>query len=178
MYKRENFRPRSLNVRSPGHVKRPHLRKSFNARQSYTEWPITLKLSAIDTRISIYQMYISEFLYPWPKVRSTLRPLHYKWMGENERRPFWKKPIRSTLKHRVTGRLDTLSRNIATSDTSSCRRGHFRSGEVASSFSSITFDRDELERCKHHHHKLTECNITFSDQVITLTLGQIFNMIF
>ena len=44
----ENFRVRSLNIRSPGHVKWPHLRKSWNARHSYTEWLITLKLSAND----------------------------------------------------------------------------------------------------------------------------------
>ena len=62
--------------------------------------------------------------------------------GKNERRLFWKKIIRNTLKHRVTGRLDTLSRNIETSDPSPCRQGHFRSWKVTSSFSAITFDRD------------------------------------
>ena len=33
----ENVIPRSLKVRSPGHGKCPHLRKSLNARHSYTE---------------------------------------------------------------------------------------------------------------------------------------------
>ena len=46
---------------------------------------------------------------------------------KNEIRLFWKKAIRNTLKHRVTGRLDTLSRNIENSDPSPCRQGHFRS---------------------------------------------------
>ena len=49
----ENFRPRSLKVRSPDHVKWPHLRKSLNARHSCTKAPINLKLSAIDSCDSI-----------------------------------------------------------------------------------------------------------------------------
>ena len=44
----ENFRPRSIKVMYPDHVKWPHLRKSLNARHSYTEWQITLKRPAID----------------------------------------------------------------------------------------------------------------------------------
>ena len=35
---------------------------------------------------------------------------------KNEKRLFWTKTIRNTLKHRVTGRVDTLGRNISTSD--------------------------------------------------------------
>ena len=161
----------------------PHHRKTLNVRHSYTEWPITLKLSAIDIRTSIYET-ISEFWYRWPKVRSILRPLHYKSMGENERRLFCTKTIQNTLKHRITGRIDFLSRNIVTGDPSSSRQGHFRSCKVTSSFSAITFDRDQLERWKHHRcvegddaDRLT-CNMTFLGQVMTLTWGQIFNMTF
>ena len=47
--------------------------------------------------------------------------------GQNESHLFWTKTIRNILKHRITGRLDVLSLNIATSDPSSCRQGHFRS---------------------------------------------------
>ena len=43
----ENFRPRSLKVRSPGHLKWPHLRKSLSACHIYTDWMIALKPSAI-----------------------------------------------------------------------------------------------------------------------------------
>ena len=49
-------------------------------------------------------------------------------------------------------------------------------------FSGITFDRDQLERLKHHrcvqvdHADRLVCNMTFSEQVITLTSGQIFKM--
>ena len=60
-----------------GHVKWPHLRKRLNARHSYTEWLITLKLSASHIRNSIYKMFISELWYGWPKFKSVLRPLHY-----------------------------------------------------------------------------------------------------
>ena len=59
---------------------------------------------------------------------------------------FEQKNIKNTLKHRVKGKLDTLSRNIAADDPSSCHQGHFRSWKVTSSFSGITFDRDQLER--------------------------------
>ena len=53
-------------------------------------------------------------------------------MLEIERRLFWTKTIIwniwNTLKHRITSRFDTLSRNIATID--SCRRGHEKSPAV------------------------------------------------
>ena len=223
-------------VWSLGHVKWPHLSKSLNGRHSYNDWPVALKLSAIDIVLSlsavathslsqdstlywlhggpgagqsegncrdvtraytrrepivrpwpvsncltalgrataaperrrpqlrvgavakrchdttdvsdsINKMYISEFWYLWPMVRSILRPLHYKSMGIN-----WKAPLmdrshfKPTLKYMVTGRLDTLNQKIVPSDPSSCPRGHFKSWKVANSFSAITFDRDKLER--------------------------------
>ena len=59
-----------------------------------------------------------------------------------------------------------------------------RSSKVTSSFSGITFDRDQLKRWKHHRCVQADdmnrliCNMTFSDQVMTLTSGQIFNMTF
>ena len=62
-------------------VTSPHL--SLDARHSYTDWPIALKLLAIDIRNSVYKMYIFRFLYRWPKDRSILRHLHFKSMGEN-----------------------------------------------------------------------------------------------
>ena len=79
-----NFRPKSLKVRSLGHVKWPRLTKSFNPRHSYTEWLIPLKLSVIDIRNSVYKIYISEFWYQWPKVRSILQPLYYLWVNERK----------------------------------------------------------------------------------------------
>ena len=63
----------------PGHArsghKWPHLIKSLNVRQRYTDWTIALKLSAIATSNSVYKTYILEFRYRWPKVRSILWPL-------------------------------------------------------------------------------------------------------
>ena len=46
---------------------------------------------------------------------------------EKNVRLFCTKTIQNTLKHRVTGRIDFLSRNIVTGDPSSSRQGHFRS---------------------------------------------------
>ena len=53
------------------------------------------KLPAIDIRNSIYEMFISQFWYRWPKVRSILRPREIiisQWR-KNERRQFWKQPF-------------------------------------------------------------------------------------
>ena len=55
----ENFRPRSRKVRSPGHIKWPHLIKCLNVRQRYTDWTFALKLSAIATSNIVYKTYIS-----------------------------------------------------------------------------------------------------------------------
>ena len=80
-------------------------------------------------------------------------------------------------------RLDILSQNIVTGDLS-CRQGHFRSWKVTSSFSTITFDKERLEKSKHHRCVQADdtdrlmCNMTFSDQVMTLTWDQIFKMTF
>ena len=56
----ENFRPRSLKVRSPGHVKWPHLRKSPNSRHNYTDWPIAWKKSTIDIFMRSYTLSLSK----------------------------------------------------------------------------------------------------------------------
>ena len=86
---------------------------------------------------------------------------------KNERRLFWTKTIQNTLKHRLRGRIDTLSRNITTHDPSSCHQGHFRSWKVTSSLSGITFHRDQLEQWKHHRCVQADdadrliCNMTF-----------------
>ena len=97
-----------------------------------------------------------------------------------ERRLFWTKTIRNTLKHRFTGRLDTMNPNIATSDSSLCCQGHFRSWKVTSSFSVINFDNDKIKPWKHLRCVEDDdtdrliCSMTLSDQVMTLTWGQIF----
>ena len=57
----------------------------------------------------------------------------------------------------------------------------FRSWKLTSSFSTVTVDRDKLERWKRHRCVKADdtdrliCNITFSGQVMTLTLAQFFN---
>ena len=99
----------------------------------------------------------------------------------NERRLFWTKTIQNTRKHRFTGTIDILSRNIVTVDPSSCRQGHFRSyGRSPAVFFAITFDRGQLEQWRHHRCVYADdtdrliCNMTFSDQVMTLTLRSNF----
>ena len=92
---------------------------------------------------------ISRNFYIDDQVRSIMRPLHYKSMGENVRSLLWTKAIRNALKNRVTGRIDSQSRYIAISDLSSCRQGHFRSWKVTSFFGNgCLLIRDQLERWK------------------------------
>ena len=90
-----------------------------------------------------------------------------------------RKPFETLSDIRLQVDFDTLSRNIATSDPSLCLQVHFRSWKLTSSLSGVTFDIDQLEQWKHHkcvHDDLTDrliCNMTFSDQVMILTWGQI-----
>ena len=82
-------------------VTSPH--KSLNARQSYTDWKIALKLSAIDTRNSVYKMFVSEFLYWWHKDGQVnfVTFIISQW-EEIEKRLFWSETILNTLKHQIT----------------------------------------------------------------------------
>ena len=100
---------RSRQVTSP--------QKSLNARQSYTEWPIALKLPAIDILVPVSIKCISRnFDICGPRSGHFCDIFIISQWKKDERRLFWKKTIRNTLKHRVTGRLDNLSRNIATNE--------------------------------------------------------------
>ena len=90
-----------------------------------------------------------------------------------EKRLIWTNTILDTIRHRVTGRIDTLNRKNATSDPSSLPQSHFRSWKVTDSFSAIIFYRDKLKRCRHLRcvqaddtDRLT-CNVAYSDQVMT-----------
>ena len=66
-------------------------------------------------------------------------------LEKNERRLFWTKAIQNTLKHRVTGRIDILSRNIVTGEPRHVAKvisGHGRSPAVFRVYLLI----DQLER--------------------------------
>ena len=70
-------------VRSPGQVKWPHLRKTFKLRHGHSSGDKDLKLSGFGILPSTYNLYISDFQYRWPKVRSISWPPHYESMGKN-----------------------------------------------------------------------------------------------
>ena len=101
-----------------------------------------------------------------------------------ERRLFWTKTILNALKYRVTGIIDVLNRNIALGTLfhgAKVSSGHERSPVV---FSAIAFDRDKIEQWKHRWCVQADgtyrliCNMTYSDQIMTLTWGQISNITF
>ena len=93
-----------------------------------------------------------------------------------EKHLFWIKTILNTLKRRISGRIGHLNRKITTSDPSSWPQGHFRPGKVTGSFSAITLDKDNLWRWNHLRCVQNDdtdrliCRMTFSDQIMTLTL--------
>ena len=83
-------------VRSPGQVKWPNYKITFQSRHGYNVSGKVMKLSEYDDVISAYKTYISDFWYRWPQVRSFLRPPHYKSMGKKStllyllwRKRFW-----------------------------------------------------------------------------------------
>ena len=78
----KNFDPMPCEVRSPGQVKWPNYKITFQSRHGYNVSGKVMKLSEYDEVTSAYKTYISDFLYRWPKVRSFLRPPHYKSMGK------------------------------------------------------------------------------------------------
>ena len=69
-------------VRSPGQVKWPNCKITFQSRHGYNVSGKVMKLSEYDELISAYKTYISDFWYRWPQVVSFLRPPHYKSMGK------------------------------------------------------------------------------------------------
>ena len=102
----ENFRPRSLKIRSTGHIKWPHLRKSLNAHHSHTECPMVQSPWNIQRLIFVpvsihYKMYIRICIsVTQGQVNFVASPL-----SVNGRKikgiSFGRKPF-ETLKHQVT----------------------------------------------------------------------------
>ena len=149
----ENFRPRSLKVMSPVTssdltseqvwilvIATPNDRSPWNFKPLIS---VTVSIKFISRDFDIGDPRSGQFCdlsikSQWEKI---------------ERRFFCTKTIQNTLKHRVTGKLNTLNQNIATGDPSSCRRGRFRSCKVTSRFLAITFDSDKLDQWKHHRYR-------------------------
>ena len=142
----KKFRPRSLKIRSPDHVEWPRLRKSLNAGHSNTEWPITLKLSKIDIRNSIYEIYIPVFLYRWPKVISILRPLQYKLMEWN-----WKAPLLDE-NHSKLSQTSGYRYKTWHSDSENCDQWTLLMSPKSFQFMNghQQFFRETSEQLKHH----------------------------
>ena len=66
----KNFSPRSPKVRSPGQVKVKNGFLTLRLRSGHTRYPIGVKPSAFHKVIDTYNLYISDFLYLSPEVRS------------------------------------------------------------------------------------------------------------
>ena len=89
-------------------------------------------------------MFISEFRFWWPEVRSLPRPDHIR-QWENVQMPFFSERtnVLSILKHAYIGPFSMIHRQCWPIDLSSS--GHSRTCEVKFVFFSLTFDRIEIE---------------------------------
>ena len=95
----KNFNPRSLKVRSPGQVKVKNGFLNLRLRSGHTRYPIGFKPSVFHKITDTYNLYVSDFWYLWPEVRSISWPHHYKSMGKNSHRSYWKIMRQNHLNH-------------------------------------------------------------------------------
>ena len=125
-------------VRSTGQVKWPNYKITFQSRHGYNVSGKVMKLSEYDEVTSAYKTYILDFWYRWPKVRSFLRPPHYKSMGKKSTLLYllWRKHI-WVESYRI-GQLWTIWLKICIAYPS---KGHLRSPAVINRNLPITFDK-------------------------------------
>ena len=136
------------------------------------------------TKTSTYNLHISDFLYRWPEVRPTSRPLHYKSIKK-----YWN-PSRSQKKthrkaqyfqdHAIIGHSWLSICNfwsVTLRESSEVTRGHQR-------FSGYNCrqerDRDlkwSLCFCLVETHQII-CSLTYLGHYVTLTCGQILTLTF
>ena len=56
---------------------------TLRPRQSQSRWLSALKLAGCNEPMGTYNLYVSDFVFRWPKVRGVSWPPHYKSVGEN-----------------------------------------------------------------------------------------------
>ena len=70
-------------VTPPGHIKWPDLKLRFSkfdiVPKAHSD-PNSLKLAVYSKDVGVYNLFISDFGYRWPKVMSISWPPHYKSM--------------------------------------------------------------------------------------------------
>ena len=138
----ENFDPKPCEVRSPGQVKWPNYKITFQSRHGHNVSGKVMKLSEYDEVISASKTYMSDFWYRWSQVSSFLRPPHYKSMGKKSTPLYliWRKPI-WVESYRI-GQLRTIRVKICIAYPS---KGHLRTPEVTNRHLPIIFDKKEIE---------------------------------
>ena len=75
----KNFNPRSPKVRSPDQVKVKNGFLTLRLRSGHTRCLIGFKPSVFHKMIDTYNLYISDFWYLWPEVRSISWPHQSQW---------------------------------------------------------------------------------------------------
>ena len=119
--------------------------------QSRSWWPIILKLGGWCKGMSAYNLYISDFSYWWPKVRSILRPCHYKAMGEKPNPSLTHQARLFYHKLSYVRVLLMIQVQILIGDLHRVTWGHMTSSEVTNRFWLITNDWKELQAWAWSH---------------------------
>ena len=126
-------------------------------------------------------LYILDFLYSWPEVRSISWPAHVKSMGKISTTSFSHQNIS------IHWEWCWLRSSVMTPGDSFHRwpsKGHLRSPKVTNRFLRITFDPKELETWEWSHcvslikTRRYICNMTYLGHHVTLTWGQILTLTF
>ena len=157
-------------VRSPGQVKWPNYKITFQSRHGYNISGKVMKLLEYDELISAYKTYISDFWYRWPQVRSFLRPPH-KSMGKKSTPLYLLWPKHIWVKSYRMGQLWIIRVKNCIAYPS---KGHLRSPEVTNRHLPITFDQKEIETwdwCQYVHLGQANpmiCNMTHFGHHVTL----------
>ena len=132
----------SYEVGSPGQVKWPNYKITFQSRHGYKVSGKVMKLSEYDELISAYKTYISDFWYRWPQVRSFLRPPHYKSVCKKSTPLYLLWRMHIWLEWYRIRQLWTIRVKICIAYPS---KGHLRSPEVTNRHLPITVDQKEIE---------------------------------
>ena len=138
--------------------------------QSRSWWPIILKLGGWCKGMSAYNLYISDFSYWWPKVRSILWPRHCKAMGEKPNPSFTHQARLFYHELRYVRVMLMIQVQILVADL---HRGYLGSYDVirgTNRFWLITHDWKELQAWAWYH---CACIVTTNRMICDMSyLGQ------
>ena len=165
---------RSPQVRSPGQVKWPNLQQILQWRYGHSGGDKNLKLSGFYILPSTYNLYVSDFLHRWPKVRPILWPPLSQW-GKTQVPQILIRSVQIVQKHAQLGYCWWSRCNFANVTPRKVIWGHIMTSRGQWTFLLVTFDWVKIwrwDRCQivplFKVHQMI-CNMTYLGQLLTLT---------